>query len=127
MEPDRTEVLREVLDRIGDKWSVTVLCRLDGGPLRFNALRRATEGITQRMLTATVRRLEREGLVVRTVHPSVPPQVEYSLTPTGRSLHAVLAQLVDWTEANLAEIQQARADFDAARAGHGKAGGETAM
>jgi len=109
---DRGAVLRDVLDRIGDKWSVIVICRLDAGPLRFNALRRATEGITQRMLSATVRHLERDGLVVRTVHPTVAPQVEYALTDSGRTLHAVLAQLVDWTEENLSDILHARATYD---------------
>src|SRR3981081_2631574 len=106
---DRGAILRDLLGRIGDKWSVCVICRLDAGPLRFNALRRATEGITQRMLSATVRHLERDGLVVRTVHPTVPPQVEYALTDSGRTLHAVLAQLVDWTEENLSDILHARA------------------
>ncbi|WP_435642264.1 winged helix-turn-helix transcriptional regulator [Streptomyces sp. H49] len=79
--PERDELLRDVMDRIGDKWSVTVICRLDDGPLRFNALRRATGGITQRMLSVTVRRLERDGLISRTVEPTVPPRVEYALTP----------------------------------------------
>jgi DNA-binding HxlR family transcriptional regulator len=111
---DRGAILRDLLGRIGDKWSVIVICRLDAGPLRFNALRRATEGITQRMLSATVRRLERDGLIARTVHPTVPPQVEYALTQSGRSLHAVLAQLVEWTEENLSGIQLARAGYDAA-------------
>ena len=111
---DRGAVLRDVLARIGDKWSVIVICRLDAGPLRFNALRRATGGITQRMLSATVRHLERDGLVVRTVYPTVPPQVEYALTDSGRTLHAVLARLVDWTEENLADILHARATYDAA-------------
>jgi DNA-binding HxlR family transcriptional regulator len=111
---DRGPILRDLLDRIGDKWSVIVICRLDAGPLRFNALRRATDGITQRMLSATVRRLERDGLIARTVHPTVPPQVEYALTQSGRSLHAVLAQLVEWTEENLSGIQLARAGYDAA-------------
>src|SRR3981081_3220920 len=106
---DRGAVLRDVLDRIGDKWSVIVICRLDAGPLRFNAWGRATEGITQRLLSATVRHLERDGLVVRTVYPTVPPQVEYALTDSGRTLHAVLAQLVDWTEENLSDILHARA------------------
>jgi len=112
MEPDRGAVLRDVLDRIGDKWSVIVICRLEAGPLRFNELRRAAEGITQRMLSATVRRLERDGLLVRTVHPTVPPRVEYALTPSGRSLHVVLAQLVDWTETNLRDIQRSRDRYD---------------
>ncbi|MGW2032950.1 winged helix-turn-helix transcriptional regulator [Streptomyces sp. NPDC001356] len=109
---DRDELLRDVMDRIGDKWSVTVICRLDDGPLRFNALRRAVDGITQRMLSTTVRRLERDGLISRTVEPTVPPRVEYALTPRGRSLHAVLAELVAWTEANLDDIRRDREKYD---------------
>lgn len=108
------QLLRDVMDRIGDKWSVTVICRLDGGPLRFNALRRAVDGITQRMLSATVRRLERDGLITRTVHPSAPPKVEYALTERGRSLHGILAELVAWTEANLDDIRRCREEYDAA-------------
>jgi DNA-binding HxlR family transcriptional regulator len=109
----RDELLRDVMDRIGDKWSVTVICRLDDGPLRFNALRRAVDGITQRMLSATVRRLERDGLISRTVEATVPPSVEYALTERGRSLHGILAELVTWTEANLDDIRRSRADYDA--------------
>lgn len=109
----RDDLLRDVMDRIGDKWSVTVICRLDDGPLRFNALRRAVDGITQRMLSATVRRLERDGLITRTVHPTVPPRVEYALTERGRSLHRVLAELVAWTEANLDDIRRCREEYDA--------------
>lgn len=110
------DLLRDVMDRIGDKWSVTVICRLDGSPLRFNALRRAVGGITQRMLSATVRRLERDGLITRTVHPSVPPTVEYALTERGQSLHGILAELVTWTEANLDDIRRCREEYDAAKA-----------
>lgn len=110
---ERDELLRDVLDRIGDKWSVTVICRLDDGPLRFNALRRAAGGITQRMLSATVRRLERDGLISRTVEATVPPSVEYALTERGRSLHGILAELVAWTEANLDEIRRGREEYDA--------------
>ncbi|WP_235215585.1 winged helix-turn-helix transcriptional regulator [Phaeacidiphilus oryzae] len=102
------------MDRIGDKWSVTVICRLDDGPLRFNALRRAVGGITQRMPSATARRLERDGLVSRTVEPTVPPRVEYALTECGHSLHGVLAELVAWTEAHLDEIRRDGAEYDAA-------------
>jgi DNA-binding HxlR family transcriptional regulator len=105
--------VRDVLERIGDKWSVIVICRLDGGPRRFNELRRLTDGITQRMLSQTLRRLERDGLVVRTVFPTVPPQVEYALTDRGRSLHDVLRRLVDWADAHLPGIQESRAEFDA--------------
>ena len=92
---DKGALLREVLARIGDKWSVIVICRLNGQPRRFNELRRLAEGITQRMLSATLRHLERDGLVRRTVYATVPPQVEYALTDRGRSLHTILYRLVD--------------------------------
>lgn len=109
---DRGALLRDVLGRLGDKWSVIVICRLDGEARRFNELRRLTEGITQRMLSATLRRLERDGLVTRTVHPTIPPQVEYALTDTGRSLHTILYQLVDWTDQNLQDIEGSRKAYD---------------
>lgn len=107
------DTLRDVLGRIGDKWSVIVLCRLSGSPRRFNELRRMTEGITQRMLSSTLRHLERDGLVTRTVYPTVPPQVEYALAESGESLHEVLYQLVGWTEQHIETIQRARSRYDA--------------
>jgi DNA-binding HxlR family transcriptional regulator len=113
---DSGALLRDVLARIGDKWSVIVICRLDGQPRRFNELRRLAEGITQRMLSATLRHLERDGLVRRTVYATVPPQVEYALTERGRSLHAILYQLVDWTDDHLAGIQASRAAYDTSHA-----------
>ena len=113
---DSGALLRDVLARIGDKWSVIVICRLDGQPRRFNELRRLAEGITQRMLSGTLRHLERDGLVTRTVYATVPPQVEYALTERGRSLHAILYQLVDWTDDNLAGIQASRAAYDSGHA-----------
>jgi DNA-binding HxlR family transcriptional regulator len=113
---DKGALLREVLARIGDKWSVIVICRLNGQPRRFNELRRLAEGITQRMLSATLRHLERDGLVRRTVYATVPPQVEYALTDRGRSLHTILYQLVDWTDDHLAGIQASRAAYDTGHA-----------
>lgn len=94
----RCEV-RKVLDRVvGDKWGVLVLSLLGERPHRFNELRRAAHGITQRMLSATLRGFERDGLVARTVHPTTPPQVSYALTADGRSLLQVVAPLLAWAE-----------------------------
>jgi DNA-binding HxlR family transcriptional regulator len=111
------DLLRTILSRIGDKWSVIVVCRLCGSPRRFNELRRMTEGITQRMLSSTLRHLERDGLVTRTVHPTVPPQVEYALTDSGRSLHEILFQLVQWTEEHMDTIRRAQSSYDAGAKG----------
>jgi len=102
----------EVLKRIGDKWSVYAIARLGEGPLRFSALRREIEGISQRMLTVTLRALERDGLVTRTVYPEIPPRVEYALTPLGRSLLDVVGELVGWSETHTADIAKSRVDYD---------------
>ena len=109
--------IREILDRVGDKWSMLVLNILGGGPQRFSALRRAIEGISQRMLTRTLRLLERDGLVSRTVYPTVPPQVEYALTPLGCTLQEPVRALATWAGAHQAEVLAARARFDAAQGG----------
>jgi DNA-binding HxlR family transcriptional regulator len=103
----------DVLSRVGDKWSMQVVMTLGGGPVRFNDLRRAIDGISQRMLTRTLRGLERDGLVSRRVTPSVPPRVDYTLTPLGLSLKQPVAQLGEWAVANRATIAAARASFDA--------------
>src|SRR5690242_5690176 len=87
--------MREVLDRIGDKWSVLVVVELAAGVRRFRQLQRAVPGISQRMLTLTVRRLERDGLLTRSVYPTVPPQVEYELTEIGHSLHRQVRGLAE--------------------------------
>ena len=114
-----------VLSRIGDKWTVLVVIILGRGPMRFNALRREVGGISQRMLTLTVRSLERDGLLTRTVHPTVPPQVEYALTELGRSLLVPVSAVRDWARAHALEIEQAQRRFDAgpgaARQGAGQA------
>lgn len=104
--------VRDVLDRIGDKWSVLVLVHLKAGPMRFGALRREIRDISQRMLTETLRHLQRDGFISRTVYPTVPPSVEYALTDLGRSLLLPLDQLVVWTTANHASVKQARQEFD---------------
>lgn len=106
--------VRDVLNRVGDKWSVLVIGTLGAGPLRFNALRRAVEGISQRMLTLTLRGLERDGLVHREVHPTVPPQVEYRLTPLGETLLGTISALSAWAAEHREDIRAARARFDAA-------------
>ena len=106
--------IRDVLDRIGDAWSVLVITTLEPGPSRFNQLRRQVEGISQRMLTVTLRHLERDGLVSRTVIPSTPPQVEYALTATGRSLCSPLKVLAEWAGSNQSVIRGARRQYDIA-------------
>ena len=103
----------ELLARIGDKWTVLVVELLEGGPMRFNEIRRTISAISQRMLTLTLRDLERDGLVTRTVHPTIPPKVEYELTKLGRSLYAPIAGLALWARDNRAAIEAARVSFDA--------------
>ncbi len=104
--------VREALDRIGDRWSVLVMLRLGAGPTRFRQLLRAVEGVSQRMLTVTLRGLERDGLVTRRVLDTRPPSVEYALTATGASLLPVLAALADWASRNAPAMLRARAAFD---------------
>jgi DNA-binding HxlR family transcriptional regulator len=105
--------LREVLDRIGDKWSVLVIDALGKGTHRFSDLQRSIEGgISQRMLTRTLRSLERDGLVVRTAHPEVPPRVEYDLTPLGRTLLGPVSMLSKWAEQHRPVIRANRRHYD---------------
>ena len=113
-EPDSTVCgLRDVLDRSGDTWSVLVIIQLRlHGRRRFGQLLRSVEGISQRMLTVTLRRLQRDGLISRTVLDPSPPQVEYALTGTGESLTVVLRQLVDWATDNRESIAAARGRWD---------------
>ena len=106
-----------VLARIGDKWSVLIVMMLADGPRRFNEIKRMIDGISQRMLTLTLRGLERDGLVSRTVYPTIPPRVDYELTPLGHSLREPVMALGQWAQANLSQIAQAQARFDAATAG----------
>jgi DNA-binding HxlR family transcriptional regulator len=119
MSPKNTDVshdgclaVREVLDRVGDKWSVLVVAVLGAGRKRFSDLRRSVEGISQRMLTLTLKGLERDGLVTRTVYPTIPPRVEYELTATGRTLLTPIESLAEWATANRTTIQDARDRFD---------------
>lgn len=104
--------IRDVLDRVGDKWSVLVVVELSSSPRRFRELQRAVDGISQRMLTLTVRRLERDGLVLRTVYPTVPAQVYYRLTETGASLTHLVKALADWSIAHRDAIAEARHAYD---------------
>ncbi|WP_174187110.1 winged helix-turn-helix transcriptional regulator [Nocardia barduliensis] len=104
--------VRQILDRIADKWSLLVIALLDQRSLRFTELKRAIDGVSQRMLTKTLRHLERDGLVRRTVYPSIPPRVDYALTPLGTSLHTTINALVTWTEAHQNEIASARYAYD---------------
>jgi DNA-binding HxlR family transcriptional regulator len=101
-----------VLARVGDKWSVFVIMLLGGGPRRFNEIKRMIGGISQRMLTLTLRGLERDGLVTRTVFPTVPPRVDYELTDLGRGLSQPVIALGTWAMEHLTEIEDARARFD---------------
>ncbi|MBT2444423.1 helix-turn-helix transcriptional regulator [Streptomyces sp. ISL-36] len=105
--------VRQILDRVADKWSLLVIALLDRRKLRFSELRREIDGISQRMLTVTLRQLERDGLVKRTVHPVVPPRVDYELTPLGGTLHTTIRSLVTWTERHQNEIAAAREAYDA--------------
>jgi DNA-binding HxlR family transcriptional regulator len=105
--------IRELLDRLADKWSLLVVELLGRGACRFSELRRQIDGISQRMLTLTLRHLERDGLVTRTVYPVVPPRVEYRLTPLGTGLLEAIGPLVTWTRAHRADITRAQAAYDA--------------
>src|SRR5476649_306899 len=110
---DDCRAVSEVLARVGDKWTVLVVSTLGDGPKRFNELRRALGSISQRMLTLTVRGLERDGLVTRTVFPTVPPRVDYELTKLGRSLLEPVNGIGLWARQNRATIEAARQRFDA--------------
>jgi len=105
---------REMLVRVADKWSMYVIHVLaEAGPLRFNELRRRVDGVSQRMLTVTLRGLERDGLVSRAMYPEMPPRVEYALTPLGATLRELVRGLIEWSGAHLAEVDAARARYDA--------------
>jgi DNA-binding HxlR family transcriptional regulator len=112
----------EVLARVGDKWSVLIVMTLGGGPRRFNEIKRSVGGVSQRMLTLTLRGLERDGLVTRTMFPTIPPRVDYELTALGHSLWEPVKALGMWAHLNQAAIQQARLAFDAREGGEAKPG-----
>jgi len=103
---------REILNRIGDKWSLYIIASLANGKQRFNQLRRSIDGISQRMLTLTLRGLERDGLISRTVYPTIPPRVDYELTDLGRSLSEPVMALVNWANNNRSAIAEAHQHYD---------------
>lgn len=114
LDPNSTDcrAVAGVLSRIGDKWTVLLVAMLKDGPMRFNEMKRGVNGISQRMLTLTLRGLERDGLVTRTVYPTVPPKVEYALTALGQSLTGAIGALGDWARANGEAMMTARLNFD---------------
>jgi DNA-binding HxlR family transcriptional regulator len=124
--PADCRAISEVLGRVGDKWSVLVVTRLGDGPKRFNELKRSIGGISQRMLTLTLRGLERDGLVTRTVFPTIPPRVDYALTPLGRDLLQPVSALGAWALRNQAKIARARERFDAEAPPHAAPAGASA-
>lgn len=103
---------RRALDRLGDKWSTLVTGALSDGPLRFGQLSRTVPGVTPKMLTQTLRSLEQDGMVTRTHHPTIPPQVEYELTALGRSLEALHQQVRTWAEQHVEEVETARLRYE---------------
>jgi DNA-binding HxlR family transcriptional regulator len=110
------QAVNGILSRVGDKWTVLVVELLGQGPMRFNELRRLIGGISQKMLTTTLRGLERDGFVTRTVFPTIPPRVDYELTDLGRELLVPVHALGEWARQNTARVAQARARFDAKQA-----------
>jgi len=109
---EKCPAVREVLNRVGDKWSVQIVALLGDGAMRFSDLRRSIEGISQRMLTLTLRGLERDGLISRTVFPEIPPRVEYELTRLGKTLLEPIQGLAEWADRNRTSIQDARTKYD---------------
>lgn len=117
VDPRVEALVNELLGRVADKWTMLVLEALEtGGVMRFSRIAEAVGGISQKMLTQTLRQMERDGLVVRTVHPVIPPHVDYELTAMGRSLGEAFCGVWQWAGHNLAGIEQARREFDARQA-----------
>lgn len=117
LNPSQCRRVGEVLARVGDKWTMLVIAELGEGPVRFNELRRAIAGVSQRMLTLTLKNLERDGLVSRTVTPSVPPRVDYALTDLGRSMLLPVQALGEWAAAHIPAMDAARQRYDGRDAG----------
>src|ERR1043165_7816988 len=105
--------MADILNRIGDKWSVMIVGYLSRKTMRFNELRHTIGGISQRMLTLTLRNLERDGLVTRTVYPEIPPRVEYQLTPLGQTLRSPIQAVISWSEMYIDAVTIAQAEYDA--------------
>ncbi|MFD6067203.1 MULTISPECIES: winged helix-turn-helix transcriptional regulator [Amycolatopsis] len=114
VDPEKLEVctVLEVINRISGKWAIGILLEATRGPVRFTELERSVEGISRRMLTLTLRNLERDGLLVRTVYPTVPPKVEYEATPMAKELYASLSGLLSWAERHRDSIAASRVDYD---------------
>ncbi|RKT88861.1 DNA-binding transcriptional regulator, HxlR family [Saccharopolyspora antimicrobica] len=119
--PEDSAFVREVLDRIGDKWTVLTISTLSAGPLRYSDLQASVLGISQRMLTQTLKNLERDGLVTRTAYAEVPPRVEYELTDLGRSLIEAVKAMADWAVTHHSEIAGNRAASELTGVGRAKA------
>lgn len=117
--PEDSAFIREVLDRIGDKWTMLVIGTLGGGPMRYSDLQVSIPGISQRMLTQTLKHLDRDGLVIRTAYPEVPPRVEYELTELGQSLMDAVMPMAGWAAAHHGEVARNRAASE--RSGVGRA------
>ncbi|MGU3398906.1 winged helix-turn-helix transcriptional regulator [Brucellaceae bacterium D45D] len=117
-ETSACRTVNDILTRVGDKWTVLVVSYLGNGTMRFNELRRTVNGISQKMLTTTLRNLERDGFVTRTVFPTIPPRVEYALTDMGRDLLIPVQALGAWAIANEANVMMARARYDASVSGN---------
>jgi DNA-binding HxlR family transcriptional regulator len=107
----------DILARIGDKWTVFVVGLLSNGPMRFNEIRKSVGSISQRMLTLTLRGLERDGMVTRTVYPTIPPRVEYELTAMGRTLIEPVKAIGEWAIANRTQVEESRQEFDRQNSG----------
>ena len=115
--PGECQAVSSILSRVGDKWTVLIVMMLAGGPRRFNELKRLIGGVSQRMLTLSLRGLERDGMVTRTIYPTSPPRVDYELTELGHSLRGPIEALGNWAFAHIPVVQKARNEFDA-REGH---------
>ncbi|WP_129789970.1 winged helix-turn-helix transcriptional regulator [Promicromonospora panici] len=118
--PEESAFIREVLDRIGDKWSVLIISTLGAEPLRYSDLQASIPGISQRMLTVTLKALERDGLLTRTAYPEVPPRVEYALTSLGRSLVDAVMTLAGWAAAHHEDVAASRRDHELTGVGRKK-------